>query len=1114
MLETDIRRLIGEPTYSRGSDYFRQGKVIEADVATDAIIEGEVSGSGRRVYSQDIELIYRRGKIVDIEGDCSCPVGYNCKHIVAVMLAVRKKLAPHAKPRDVTLPSAPKIPGNVELWLSHLKEHTKRKPESTPNQEQLYYLFHADGLNRPGITPYKVRLLKSGEISKTRKEYNPAYAANGPKFIDLADTGILQKLNYLLSGYPRRYEWPEGPVLFTLLREIIATGRARAFELDGPELQWAAPRPVHFEWVAADNGTQRIEAIAEDGNPLALLSFTPPVYFDRKTGACGEIETALPPALASLCASAPDVPAHAVPDVNDILHTSAPKEIPRPTAMKIVERKVKPQPVLQLFTLPIKIPSYLTYRGRDRSAGQKHVPVARLSFDYAGQTVKTAISDNPTFVEDETLIVLKRDSKTESEAINKLEDSLEYDTYLYNEIDITGPITIKNVEENDLIFPPEFEEPGGEFDSSILRFSAQFLPELRREGWRIDIDESWPIQFYEGSVDFEANTESSGVDWFSLALTLQANGEEVDLVPAITMIINALPVDEFGDLKADFDIEEFLENTVIYPSLADGRIVPVTGEWLAPVVRAFLEVHGLTGFHLGDSGRLAELATALEGCGIPWQGGQEILELGKRLRALTEAQDAIPPSALKAELRPYQRTGYGWLKALSETGFGGALTDDMGLGKTVQALALLVTQHVENHSDQPSLLVVPTSLIGNWRNEVARFAPDLSFLILHGADRKNNFDAIPKHDVIITTYPLVHRDHETLFKHEYNLVILDEAQAIKNPASSIAKRIRDVRARHRIALTGTPVENNLIELWALFDWLIPGLLGNRASFTKTFRTPIEKHGDKAKQKLLSTRLKPFLLRRTKEEVADDLPPKTIIDEIVPLTDGQRSLYETLRVAMDSRVKKAIAQKGLNGSRITILDALLKLRQACCDPSLVKLEAARKVSDSAKRTRLMMLLEELVAEGRKVLVFSQFVGMLKLLEQEIQARGWGYSMLTGKSKKREDLIKEFQEGDNQLFLISLKAGGVGLNLTTADTVVLYDPWWNPAVERQAMDRAHRIGQTKPVFVYRMIAEGTVEAAIQTMQATKQSLADALFDDNKGGPLALDEDDITALFAPLE
>ena len=272
--------------------------------------------------------------------------------------------------------------------------------------------------------------------------------------------------------------------------------------------------------------------------------------------------------------------------------------------------------------------------------------------------------------------------------------------------------------------------------------------------------------------------------------------------------------------------------------------------------------------------------------------------------------------------------------------------------------------------------MVPTSLISNWQNEVARFAPDLKLLCLHGPGRHERFAEIGSHDLVMTTYPLINRDHEALFAQAYELAILDEAQAVKNPASSVAKHIRQIDARQRLALTGTPMENNLTELWALFDWLIPGFLGDRKGFGSQYRKPIERNGDAARQRLLSSRVRPFLLRRTKDEVVQDLPPKTIVDETIALKGKQAALYESVRSAMDTRVQAAVAEKGLAGSRITVLDALLKLRQVCCDPKLVKLDAASKVPESAKRDRLNEILEQLMREGRKVLVFSQFVSMLR------------------------------------------------------------------------------------------------------------------------------------------
>jgi SNF2 family DNA or RNA helicase len=326
--------------------------------------------------------------------------------------------------------------------------------------------------------------------------------------------------------------------------------------------------------------------------------------------------------------------------------------------------------------------------------------------------------------------------------------------------------------------------------------------------------------------------------------------------------------------------------------------------------------------------------------------------------------------------------------------------------------------------------------------------------------------------------------------------------------------VRELHARHRLCLTGTPLENHLGELWSQFDFLLPGLLGSSKQFSKNLRNPIEKYGDEQASERLALRLRPFMLRRTKQEVVKELPPKTEILRTVELDGAQRELYETIRLAMHVQVRKAVAERGWGRSHIMVLDALLKLRQVCCDPRLVKLEDARQVNGSAKLELLMELLPEMIEEGRRVLLFSQFTGMLSLIEEAIKQAGIDYVKLTGRTRDRAAPVDRFQSGEVPLFLISLKAGGTGLNLTAADTVIHYDPWWNPAVERQATDRAHRIGQQNPVFVYKLISEGTVEEKIQLMQTHKQALADSLFEQRGTSGAGWTEDDIDMLFGPLE
>ncbi|MGC1761208.1 MAG: DEAD/DEAH box helicase, partial [Candidatus Cybelea sp.] len=412
----------------------------------------------------------------------------------------------------------------------------------------------------------------------------------------------------------------------------------------------------------------------------------------------------------------------------------------------------------------------------------------------------------------------------------------------------------------------------------------------------------------------------------------------------------------------------------------------------------------------------------------------------------------------------------------------------------------------------PVLIVAPTSVLPNWRAEIARFVPHLRVVSLSGNDRAERFDRIEDNDVALTSYALLHRDADRLTEREWQIVVLDETQFVKNPRSKGAQAAARLRAAQRLALTGTPIENHLDELWSIFSFAIPGLLGERTQFARLFRTPIEKRGDTQRRALLAARLRPFLMRRTKEDVALDLPEKTEIITRVELGGAQRDLYETIRLAMHKRVRAEMQRRGLARSRIVVLEALLKLRQACCDPRLVKLPAARNVFDSSKLEALLEMLPELIDEGRRVLLFSQFTSMLDLIKPELAARAIDYVEIRGETKNRETPVRRFQNREVPLFLISLKAGGTGLNLTAADTVIHYDPWWNPAVERQATDRAHRIGQHRPVFVYKLITVGTVEERILELQQRKGALAAGIFDDAAATAQMLDETEIERLLAP--
>ncbi|MEQ1841877.1 MAG: DEAD/DEAH box helicase, partial [Verrucomicrobiales bacterium] len=539
----------------------------------------------------------------------------------------------------------------------------------------------------------------------------------------------------------------------------------------------------------------------------------------------------------------------------------------------------------------------------------------------------------------------------------------------------------------------------------------------------------------------------------------------------------------------------FLEVTEGMPSGQEFMIFLPDGRGLALPVGRFRRILTTLGelleFKFGNGpvklGKLdaALVAAELEGEAVAITVPDEVGELSLRIHDFERIERVPVPPGLRAELREYQLDGYYWMQFLVSHGLNGILADDMGLGKTLQTLTHLLAEIESGRSDGlPSLVIAPTSVVMNWQREAAKFAPDLKVLVLQGADRKANFRKIPRADLVLTSYALLHRDLDQLLGNEFHLLALDEAQHIKNPGAQVTQAVATLRARHRLCLSGTPVENHLGELWSLMHFLMPGLLGSLDTFRSVYQTPIEKNGSEAKRAALARRVGPLILRRTKHDVAKELPPKTEILHEIEMSEAQKDLYETVRSTMDKQVRQALAIRGQQ-AQIVFLDALLKLRQICCHPRLLKEQES--AASSAKFEYLIDLLEVFREEGHRVLLFSQFTSMLDLIEAHLVEEKVVYLKLTGETKDRQSLVERFQGGEGEVFLISLKAGGTGLTLTGADTVIHYDPWWNPAAENQATDRAYRIGQDKPVFVHKLICRNTVEERIQQMQGKKDDLA---------------------------
>ena len=481
--------------------------------------------------------------------------------------------------------------------------------------------------------------------------------------------------------------------------------------------------------------------------------------------------------------------------------------------------------------------------------------------------------------------------------------------------------------------------------------------------------------------------------------------------------------------------------------------------------------------------------------------------LRERLRALAVAAEPDMPTGLTATLRPYQRLGVAWLQFLQALGAGGVLADDMGLGKTITTLAFLLRRK-ELEGPAPTLVVCPTSVATNWVREAARFTPGLCVTLLQGTARARAATDIAGSDLVVTTYAILRRDIEALAAVPLRCVVLDEAQNIKNESSATARAAGRLSASMRLALSGTPIENRLGELWSLASFANPGILGTAQAFERRFERPISGNRQSPLSDELRAIVRPFLLRRTKDEVLRELPPKTEVDRVVTMRPADRRLYDALAHSLRASVSKDIDKRGGLGG-LGVFTALTRLRQMACDPRLVDARLHRDGSVGAKREAFLELVRELVAEGRRALVFSQFVELLTLWRRDLDADGIGYEYLDGSTRKRDEVVVRFQQGRAPLFLISLKAGGAGLNLTAADTVILCDPWWNPAVEDQATDRAYRIGQDKPVTVVRLVAQGTIEEKILSLKAKKRELSRAVISDDAGALSGLTEADVRVL-----
>ncbi|MBN8749464.1 RNA polymerase-associated protein RapA [Xylophilus ampelinus] len=1114
---------VSAATFERALDIYRRQGVLDyrlaAASASEWHIDGEVRGSERDPYESSVRLeLAPDGRVLDFYSDCSCPVGQDCKHTVALALkaaykagAVRGSTASPTASR----PAPPAPQAVLAQWLD-LFDPVPPAPAdrggSSPDQP-VYLLSSTPG--GVGVAPRLMlgwrlsRPLKRGGWAKPKAPgYDAAYRIEALRDGSPGDDRECVRLIHSLGL--ERYSYGQninGAVLGQagLLALQLAAGTGRLFVPDAQggiatPLRWGPPRTLGWRWASpsaagAADPLWTLQPVLDGAPPPSnaegprLFAGPPALYLDPQASECGLAQApGIEPQHLALLLTAPPIPQSSFADAQpQLLQRLA--GLPLPPAVKAARAWSAgvPTPWLRLAPVP-----------RDERP-QRGLLVATLSFDYGGLRGHWPGQEAHVLTDHAgERVLLARDLPAELaarrrlDALNLLGDSL-----------------------------GRYHHVGS---AAWLDCAGQDWAPLRDAGFGIECDPALDDLFRQAdalqlSLDAPPGADTaddpapgSGAlsPWFDLSLGIEVDGVRQNVLPWLPGLLSQVVDTPDGPRLPEW----------LWRAQPDGRWLRLPSAPLAPWLRALLDlVDDRPARDLeADALRLSrgEALRLSAGEAATWEGSARLHEVLRQLDGHGRPPEVLPPAGLQAELRPYQREGLSWLQFLRRHALGGVLADDMGLGKTLQTLAHLLKEKEDGRLDAPCLVLAPVSLLGTWRREAARFAPGLRTRVWHGGERHAGAFA-EGCDLLIAPYSLLQRDRERWLAQHWHVVVLDEAQHIKNASTHAAQVAGALLARQRIALSGTPMENHLGELWSLFHFLMPGFLGSTARFKQVFRTPIEKQGDTERLAQLRRRVAPFMLRRTKEAVATELPPR--IESVAPvaLEGAQADLYETIRLSTEHAVREALNTRGLARSQIQVLDALLKLRQVCCDPRLLKSlpgGAGSKPPASAKLALLMELLGELLAEGRRVLVFSQFTSMLTLIEDELRAAGHAWTKLTGETRLRDDAIARFTGGEVPIFLISLKAGGTGLNLPEADTVIHYDPWWNPAVEAQATARAHRIGQTKQVMVYRLVAEGTIEERMLALQARKAALAQGLL--GGGAPrdaVLFTEEDVTELLKPL-
>lgn len=1075
-----LRRLLGARTFLRGLDYEKR-KVVERVSIEETNASCIVRGSDSQPYDVCIRL---GGE--GITSSCTCPAfaktGQHCKHVAALLINVRNKSRTKAPRPAAPQPTAPQ---RLEQSKASRRRERRRRNQNQQNvvPPGLRPPPTIDATARPtGIGAWmspaeSTRLLnlefrvhvRSGGLTVTvldtdaRVPLLPSVALNWQAQAPTEDRSALRVLSRHESGNPRH---PAVDVRGEDVAELLPMLIGRKVLLEPALMQLRFSEEVikprfDLEMVGAD--TIVAKCTFERGGDQRQFQLTsggwfegwPGWHIDTNEGIARPIDKLVSPAALRRLLNSPTI-AEPAGELISVITSDLPR-----VALEMGAQLPELSQVADVMDMK---PTF-TFRAGGSISEAEATLKARygdLEIEVRADGISPPIMVLPAQEGQKRARCIRTDIAAQQQAVQLL---------LENGLDPS--------EHGD-----SFEARG----EDAIRFWSEGVAALPQD-WELFVpQELIGAKMRSTPIAMKARV-SSGVDWLNVNISWAADGVTVDRE----------------------EIQRCLREGKKYVRLSDNSYAALDAARVQALIDREVEILAAAGkqgkLPLSQAGRVQELLEQADSKTI----AASTKALFQKLASVDEIKKARKPRGLKATLRPYQEQGLSWLRFIHEIGSGGVLADDMGLGKTVQTIALLLSLHSAKETGPiKALIVAPTSVVTNWQREIERFGPSLKVALWHGAARKDQEGKLEAAHVIITSYALLRRDLELLKKIKLDYAILDEAQAIKNPASATAQAAKELKTRHRLALTGTPIENRLSEIWSIFDFVSPGLLGPLQKFEERYARPIDQ-GDSKQAARLRAVIHPFILRRTKLEVAKDLPEKLEFNKIVDMMPEQRAIYLQVLREVRAQVMGEVERVGFAKSQLHILAGLTKLRQAACDPRLLGLPKDLGPEDSGKLAALRELVEEVETGGHKVLIFSQFVSMLKLVAAALDQDKIRYEYLDGATIDRAERIDRFQQDPTiPVFLISLKAGGSGLNLTAADTVIHFDPWWNPAVEDQATDRAHRIGQEKVVSVYRLVAAGTIEEKILQLKQKKKDLVAAVLEEDHGGGKQLTTADLDDLF----